>query len=121
MNNVRPQIKMLTEEQIQDIHQYTMKLLATTGVRVDSPSAVEMDSTNCGRPWFFIGSLTQPHCRRPVKGRNLVFAECPVGGEGAAPGPGFADSASLTVAPPLISSRVPFTGCFQTQRLSGTS
>src|SRR5262245_21041968 len=42
MNNVRPQIKMLTAEQIQDIHQYTMQLLATTGVRVDSPSAVEM-------------------------------------------------------------------------------
>lgn len=42
MNNVRPQLTMLTEEQIQDIHQYTLKLLATTGVRVDSPSAVEM-------------------------------------------------------------------------------
>jgi trimethylamine--corrinoid protein Co-methyltransferase len=33
---------MLTEEQKQDIHQYTMKLLATTGVRVDSPSALEI-------------------------------------------------------------------------------
>jgi trimethylamine--corrinoid protein Co-methyltransferase len=33
---------LLTEEQKQDIHQYTMKLLATTGVRVDSPSALEM-------------------------------------------------------------------------------
>ena len=42
MNNVRPQMKMLTEEQIQDIHKYTLKLLATTGVRVDSPSAVTM-------------------------------------------------------------------------------
>ena len=42
MNNVRPQLTMLTEEQIQDIHQYTLKLLATTGVRVDSPAAVEM-------------------------------------------------------------------------------
>ena len=42
MNNFRPQIKMLTEEQIQDIHKYTLKLLATTGVRVDSPSAVAM-------------------------------------------------------------------------------
>src|ERR1051325_2153968 len=42
MNNVRPHLTLLTEEQIQDIHQYTMKLLATTGVRVDSPSAVEM-------------------------------------------------------------------------------
>src|SRR5687768_17770447 len=42
MNNVRPHLRMLTEEQIQDIHQYTLTLLATTGVRVDSPSAVEM-------------------------------------------------------------------------------
>jgi trimethylamine--corrinoid protein Co-methyltransferase len=33
---------MLNEEQKQEIHEYTMKLLATTGVRVDSPSAVEM-------------------------------------------------------------------------------
>ena len=48
MNNVRPQIKMLTEEQIQDIHQYTLKLLATTGVRVDSPSAVEMLTKKVG-------------------------------------------------------------------------
>src|SRR5215211_8877081 len=42
MNNVRPELKMLAEEQIQDIHQYTLQLLATTGVRVDSPSALEM-------------------------------------------------------------------------------
>jgi len=42
MNNVRPQLKMLTEEQIQDVHKYTLQLLATTGVRVDSPSALAM-------------------------------------------------------------------------------
>src|SRR6266496_162750 len=42
MNNVRPHLRMLTEEQKQDIHQYTLKLLTTTGVRVDSPSALEM-------------------------------------------------------------------------------
>jgi trimethylamine--corrinoid protein Co-methyltransferase len=42
MNNVRPHLTMLTEEQKQDIHRYTLKLLATTGVRVDSPSALEM-------------------------------------------------------------------------------
>src|SRR5512134_38423 len=42
MNNVRPQMKMLTEEQIQDIHEYTLQVLETTGVRVDSPSAVAM-------------------------------------------------------------------------------
>ena len=42
MNNVRPQMRMLTEEQIHDIHRYTLQLLATTGVRVDLPSAVAM-------------------------------------------------------------------------------
>ena len=42
MNNVYPRIRMLTEEQIQDIHRYTLKILAKTGVRVDSPSALEM-------------------------------------------------------------------------------
>ena len=42
MNNVRPHLKMLTEEQIHEIHQYTIKLLETTGVRVDSPSALAM-------------------------------------------------------------------------------
>ena len=42
MNNVRPHLQMLSEEQIHDIHRYTLKILATTGVRVDSPSALEM-------------------------------------------------------------------------------
>ena len=42
MNNVRPHLQMLTEQQINDIHQYTLKILSTTGVRVDSPSAVAM-------------------------------------------------------------------------------
>jgi trimethylamine--corrinoid protein Co-methyltransferase len=49
MNNVRPQMQMLTEEQIQDIHKYTLQLLATTGVRVDSPSAVAMLEKRVGR------------------------------------------------------------------------
>jgi len=42
MNNVRPRLTMLTEEQIQDIHQYMLKILETTGVRVDSPPALDM-------------------------------------------------------------------------------
>lgn len=49
MNNVRPHLSMLNEEQKQEIHQYTMQLLATTGVRVDSPSAVQMLERQIGR------------------------------------------------------------------------
>jgi trimethylamine--corrinoid protein Co-methyltransferase len=42
MNNVRPHLTLLTEEQKHEIHGYVLKILATTGVRVDSPSALEM-------------------------------------------------------------------------------
>ena len=42
MNNVRPYLKLFTEEQKREIHSYTLKVLANTGVRVDSPSALEM-------------------------------------------------------------------------------
>src|SRR5262245_39522767 len=42
MNNVHPHLAMLSELQKQEIHQYTLKVLETTGVRVDSPSALEM-------------------------------------------------------------------------------
>ncbi len=42
MNNVRPQLTLLNEEQIQQTHQYALRILSETGVRVDSPSVVEM-------------------------------------------------------------------------------
>ena len=42
MNNVRPQLMLLNEEQIQQVHGYALRILAETGVRVDSPSVVEM-------------------------------------------------------------------------------
>ena len=42
MNNVRPRLVMLTEEQKREIHQNTLHLLETIGVRVDSPSTLEM-------------------------------------------------------------------------------
>jgi trimethylamine--corrinoid protein Co-methyltransferase len=42
MNNVRPQLKLLTEDQIQQVHQYALLILSETGVRVDSPSVIEM-------------------------------------------------------------------------------
>ncbi|MFN8426128.1 MAG: hypothetical protein U0X87_07685 [Anaerolineales bacterium] len=50
MNNVRPQMKLLEWSQMaEEIHQYTLKLLATTGVRVTLPSAVEMLTKRVGR------------------------------------------------------------------------
>ena len=42
MNNIRPQLKLLNEEQIQQVHGYALRILSETGVRVDSPSVVEM-------------------------------------------------------------------------------
>ena len=42
MNNVRPQLTLLNEEQIQQVHGYALRILSETGVRVDSPSVVEM-------------------------------------------------------------------------------
>lgn len=37
MNNVRPRLVMMTEEQIQEAHKNVLKVLIETGVRVDSP------------------------------------------------------------------------------------
>jgi trimethylamine--corrinoid protein Co-methyltransferase len=42
MNNVRPQLTLLTDDQIQQTHNYALQILSETGVRVDSPSVVEM-------------------------------------------------------------------------------
>jgi trimethylamine:corrinoid methyltransferase-like protein len=36
MNNIRPRLSMMTEEQIEQAHRYTMRVLRETGVRVDS-------------------------------------------------------------------------------------
>jgi trimethylamine--corrinoid protein Co-methyltransferase len=38
MNNARPRLSLLTEEQIHQTHSYALRILADTGVRVDSPS-----------------------------------------------------------------------------------
>jgi trimethylamine--corrinoid protein Co-methyltransferase len=38
MNNIRPRLSMMTEEQIQVAHRNTLLVLSETGVRVDSPS-----------------------------------------------------------------------------------
>jgi len=41
LNNIHPQLKLLEEEQIQQVHGYALRILSETGVRVDSPSVVE--------------------------------------------------------------------------------
>jgi trimethylamine--corrinoid protein Co-methyltransferase len=42
MNNVQPKIKLLSEEQIQQIHRYVLRILSETGMRVDSDVVIEM-------------------------------------------------------------------------------
>ncbi|HET7142612.1 MAG TPA: trimethylamine methyltransferase family protein, partial [Anaerolineales bacterium] len=42
MNNVRPQLTMMSEEQILVAHRNVLKVLNETGVRVDSPSILQM-------------------------------------------------------------------------------
>ena len=42
MNNVRPRLTMMTEEQIQEAHRNVLKVLSETGVRVDSPAILQM-------------------------------------------------------------------------------
>ena len=42
MNNIRPRLSMMTEEQIEQAHHYTLRVLSETGVRVDSPSVLAL-------------------------------------------------------------------------------
>jgi len=42
MNNVRPRLTMMNEEQILEAHRNVLKVLSETGVRVDSPSILQM-------------------------------------------------------------------------------
>lgn len=42
MNNVRPRLTMLSAEQIQEAHNNVLTVLSQTGVRVDSPSILQM-------------------------------------------------------------------------------
>jgi trimethylamine---corrinoid protein Co-methyltransferase len=45
MNNVCPQLTMMTEEQIQTAHKNVLKVLSETGVRVDSPEILQLLET----------------------------------------------------------------------------
>ena len=39
---VSPRLTVLTEDQVRSLHAYTLEILATTGVRVDSPAILQM-------------------------------------------------------------------------------
>jgi trimethylamine--corrinoid protein Co-methyltransferase len=42
MNNVRPHLILMSEEQIQEAHHNVLRVLSETGVRVDSPAILQM-------------------------------------------------------------------------------
>jgi trimethylamine--corrinoid protein Co-methyltransferase len=42
MNNVRPRLTLMNEEQIQEAHRNVLKVMNGTGVRVDSPNILQM-------------------------------------------------------------------------------
>ncbi|HUI90524.1 MAG TPA: trimethylamine methyltransferase family protein [Anaerolineales bacterium] len=42
MNNARPELHLLTEAQIEQVHRYALRVLSETGVRVDSPSVLKL-------------------------------------------------------------------------------
>ena len=48
MNNVRPRLTLMTEEQIQEAHANVLKVLQETGVRVDSPAILHMLEVRLG-------------------------------------------------------------------------
>jgi trimethylamine--corrinoid protein Co-methyltransferase len=45
---VLPRLSLLTQEQIEQIHQYTLRVLETTGMRVDSPRALRLFEKKLG-------------------------------------------------------------------------
>jgi trimethylamine--corrinoid protein Co-methyltransferase len=48
MSEVKPEIKVLTREQIETIHNYSLEILSTTGIRVDSLGARKLFSKALG-------------------------------------------------------------------------
>jgi trimethylamine--corrinoid protein Co-methyltransferase len=49
MHNVRPQMSVLTREQIEHIHDYSLKILEKTGIRVDSQRARDVFENAIGK------------------------------------------------------------------------
>ncbi|MGD9139792.1 MAG: trimethylamine methyltransferase family protein, partial [Desulfobacterales bacterium] len=48
MHEVKPAIQVLTQEQIEKIHYYSLEILGTVGIRVDSPQARKRLTKNTG-------------------------------------------------------------------------
>ncbi len=48
MNNVRPKLTLMTEEQIHEAHGNVLKVLSETGARVDSPAILSLLETKLG-------------------------------------------------------------------------
>ena len=42
MAAVTPSISLLTADHIQEVHQHSLNILSTTGIRMDSPKAVAL-------------------------------------------------------------------------------
>ena len=49
MTRAKPRLTLLSAEQISQVHEYSLEILATTGVRVDSPRARAVFERAIGR------------------------------------------------------------------------
>jgi trimethylamine--corrinoid protein Co-methyltransferase len=61
---VKPQFSVLTMDQIEQVHDYSLKILATAGVKIDSPRALQIFSRSSG------ATVGEGH--RVFLGRELV-------------------------------------------------
>lgn len=50
MTSARPRLALLTEEQVAQVHRYSLEILSSVGVRVDSPAARGILTRAIGRP-----------------------------------------------------------------------
>ena len=66
MSQAKPRLTLLSAEQIHQVHEYSLEILATTGVRVDSPRARAVFERASGRS-ADMGRVRIP--RRPLPGR----------------------------------------------------
>ena len=68
MTRAKPRLTLLSAEQINRIHEYSLEILATTGVRVDSPRARAVFERAIGRAADKTGCASRG---RPSPGRSV--------------------------------------------------